>query len=222
MNISAAGLALIEDSEGWSSGPYLDVVASPPVWTAYFGETKGIGPHSPHITRAQGETRLRTRFMTDYAHALDPFVGLDGFTQNMYDALASFIWNCGPGAVSASTSVGRELRARNWKGAAARLMDWCKNGAGKVIPGLQARRRRERELFLKQASAVDWLKPDELRWCREYDALKHKGGVPHRMLVLERVMTARRKSIWHEAQTTGWNVNNRIKRYNSLKTRTLT
>lgn len=227
MQVSAAGLALIEESEGWSPGPYLDRVASPPVWTAYFGETKGIGPTSPHITRAQGERRLKSRFAADYAHALAPFVNLDGFTQHMYDALASFIWNCGSGAVSASTTVGKRLRARDWDGAATALMAWCKNGAGQVIPGLQTRRERERKLFLTSVGAADWLEEDELRWVREFDALERldttTAAQQHRKEVLVRVMTARRKSIYHEANKPGgkgWSVNNRTKRYKSLKART--
>lgn len=221
MQVSAAGLALIEDSEGWSPGPYLDTVASPHIWTAYFGETKGIGPNSPHITRAQGEDRLRRRFASDYANSLLPFVTLDGFTQHMYDALASFIWNCGTGAVGVSTTVGKRLRARDWKGAADALLAWDKAG-GRAVPGLTARRKRERELFLKAESAAEWLKSDELKWVREFDALKGKKDAKAngRRAELVLLMTSRRKSIWHAAQESGWTKLDRERRYNSLKART--
>lgn len=190
MQISAAGLLEMERSEGWSSGPYLDRVASPPVWTAYFGETRGIGPNSPRLTIAQGRKKLRSRFERDYAPALRPFVEKPWFTQNMYDALGSFIWNCGTGAVGASTRVGRLLRQGNWRAAADALLAWCKNGAGQVIPGLLARRKRERAMFLKPGKA-DYLKVDERRWVDEYDRLKRQERDLRRRRVLRRYMRRR-------------------------------
>jgi len=220
MMISAAGLREIEASEGWSSGPYLDRVASPPVWTAYFGETKGIGPSSPRITRAEGEARLRRRFAADYAPALDPFVHLHGFTVNMYDALASFIWNCGKGAVAADTRVGRALRARQWHAAADAMLEWCRNGAGQIIRGLQLRRQREVAMFLKQADPLAGYRDDERRWIREYDALKRAGRGADRREVLRRVMMKRRKTIWAAARKSGWDVAERRARYASLRART--
>lgn len=148
MKISSAGLVDIKKSEGFSSRPYLDTIAKPPVWTIGYGETKGIGPNTKPITLAEAERRLISRFEADYAHALMPFVGLSGFNQNMYDALGSFIWNCGTGAVGPNTTVGKRLRARRWRDAADALLAWNKTG-GKVIEGLVNRRKRERALFLK-------------------------------------------------------------------------
>lgn len=147
MQISKAGLVEIEISEGWSSGPYWDKIGK--VWTAYFGETNGIGPNSPRLTRAQGERKLIKRFNDDYAWALEPFTKLAGFNQNMYDALASFIWNCGTGAVATSTRVGRLLRQRMWGAVPSALRAWSKAG-GRTIPGLLARRNREGSLFLRK------------------------------------------------------------------------
>lgn len=220
MIISPAGLREIESSEGWSSGPYLDRVASPPVWTAYFGETKGISPSSPRISRADGEARLRRRFTADYAPALDPFVHLHGFTQNMYDALASFIWNCGRGAVAATTKVGRALRARQWHAAADAMLEWCKNGAGRIIHGLQLRRQREIAIFLTKVDPLAGYRADEQRWIREYDALKRTNRDASRREVLRRVMTKRRKAIWTAAKKSGWDVAERRARYASLRART--
>ena len=146
MRVTHAGLVEIESSEGFSSKPYLDKVARPPVWTQGFGETKNIGPNSPPMSRAEAEKRLTTRFGQDYAWALAPFCELEGFNQNMYDALASFIWNCGPGAVGADTTIGKRLRARDWAGAADALLAWNTCG-GRPVEGLTLRRQRERKLF---------------------------------------------------------------------------
>ena len=132
MHVTHAGLVEIESSEGFSSTPYLDRVARPPVWTQGFGETKNIGPNSRPMTRAEAEKRLTTRFGEDYAWALAPFCELEGFNQNMYDALASFIWNCGPGAVGPDTTVGKRLRARDWAGAADALL-----ADGLLVPAIR-------------------------------------------------------------------------------------
>lgn len=227
MQISAVGLASIEESEGWSSGPYLDKIASPHVWTAYFGETKNIGPNSPKITRAEGERRLAKRFAEDYAWALEPFVKLDGFTQNMYDSLSSFVWNCGTGAVGAASSVGRALRKRQWHAATVGMMLWVKNGAGRVIGGLVSRREREVKLFL--TAVLDLLAGypiDERRWIREFDGLRHVEGAQARRKALRVVMTRRRKAIWTLAQPKprgdghGLDVHKRRARYHSLHART--
>lgn len=223
MKISAVGLLEIERSEGWSSGPYLDRVASPPVWTAYFGETKGIGPNSPRLTVAQGRRKLRSRFDRDYAPALQPFVGKRGFTQNMYDALGSFIWNCGTGAVGPSSGVGRLLRQGRWRAAANAMLAWVRNGAGRVVPGLVSRRKRERAMFLK-AARVDPLAgytASEKRRIREYDRLVREGRDRARRVVLRSVMTEQRKRIWRAAQGAGgWDAAHRRARYRSLLVRT--
>jgi lysozyme len=153
MQISTTGLHEIEDSEGFSSRPYLDRIASPAVWTIGFGETDGIRSNTTPITRAEGERRLKARFIKDYAWALKPFEKLSGFNQNMYDAMASFIWNCGTGAVSTDTKVGRALRARQWSKIPSLLREWVKAG-GRVIPGLVNRRNKEISLFRKAVTAL--------------------------------------------------------------------
>jgi hypothetical protein len=64
---------------------------------------------------------------------------------------------------------------------------------------------------------------DERRWIREYDHLRRGtfgAEEADRLLVLRRVMTARRKSIWHAAQESGWAKLNRRARYRSLLART--
>lgn len=65
---------------------------------------------------------------------------------------------------------------------------------------------------------------DERRWIRELDALRRKaepsGDDLHRRGVLIRTMIARRKSIWHAAQESGWAKLNRRARYRSLLART--
>lgn len=62
---------------------------------------------------------------------------------------------------------------------------------------------------------------DEVRWITEYDGLKRAKKNKPRRNVLRSVMIERRKEIWREAKKTGWRTRNRIKRYASLRARTI-
>jgi hypothetical protein len=61
---------------------------------------------------------------------------------------------------------------------------------------------------------------DEVRWMREYDALKRAGRDRTRREVLQRVMKQRRQEIFRAASKDGWHKNSRTKRYASLRART--
>lgn len=182
VQIGHAGLVLLESSEGFSSRPYWDSIGR--AWTRGYGRTFGITGGSPSISRAQGERELIEQFNARYGPSLKPFANKPGFTQNMYDALASFVWNCGTGAVSAATTIGRHLRAGNWSAAANDLLAWCK-ASGRVIQGLLNRRKREKSLFLKKVvvAVKAYLTPWERRTCYELEAerrtAKRHGGWAH-------------------------------------------
>jgi lysozyme len=182
MQISANGLHEIELSEGFSSKPYWDSIGG--VWTIGFGETRGVTHRTAAMSRTQAESKLKVRFSHDYAPALAGFVGKPGFTQNMYDALGSFIWNCGTGAVSSSTTVGHHLRAGRWHQAADALLAWDK-AQGVVVKGLRDRRERERALFLKPGRPINgaYLTPWERATVKvladERAIAKRHGGWAH-------------------------------------------
>jgi lysozyme len=67
-------------------------------------------------------------------------------TPNQRAALTSLAFNIGSGAFAASTLV-RKLNARDIKGAADAFLSWV-NDNGVRVPGLVARRNRERAIFL--------------------------------------------------------------------------
>ncbi|MDX7988781.1 lysozyme, partial [Xenorhabdus sp. 12] len=66
--------------------------------------------------------------------------------QGQFDALCSFIFNCGSGNFSSSTLL-KKLNQGDYTGAAAELSRWNK-AAGKVMRGLDNRRASERQMFL--------------------------------------------------------------------------
>ncbi len=67
-------------------------------------------------------------------------------TQGMFDALISFSFNLGAGALKGSTLL-KKLNSDDREAAADEFLRWNK-AAGKVLAGLSARRESERELFL--------------------------------------------------------------------------
>jgi lysozyme len=67
-------------------------------------------------------------------------------TQGMFDALVSFSFNCGLGTFQRSTLRQKLLRGDK-EGASEELLKYCMAG-GKVLKGLQNRRKDEKALFL--------------------------------------------------------------------------
>jgi hypothetical protein len=64
------------------------------------------------------------------------------------------------------------------------------------------------------------LRPDERRWANEYDRLRGERRDRDRRRVLRRAMRERRKAIWAAAHESGWEHNDRRRRYRSLLART--
>jgi GH24 family phage-related lysozyme (muramidase) len=216
VKLSDKGAALIEEFEGFRAHAYRDAVGVP---TIGFGSTKGVRMGDGPVTRAQARARLKREVDEVYGAAVNR-LGVP-LNQHQFDALCSFTYNLGPGAIASSTGIGRALRTRDWRRAADELLKWDKAG-GRTLLGLTRRRRAERALFLRAVgpTLADWLTPVELRWIREYDDLKRRGADVSRRKVLRRVMTEQRRRIWRAAQDTGWERAHRRRRYASLLART--
>lgn len=229
MNTSRAGIALIKEFEGFPFGgrPYQDSVG---VWTIGYGHTAGVGPHSRRLTEREAAQLLDQDLQHTYERAVEALPMADELNRNQADALVAFVYNVGPGAISAETGIGRALRARQWQRAADEMLRWDEAG-GRVLAGLTRRRRAERALFLRPvtASQLEGLTPSERRWCREYDRLvaaKRAGrdspAARERRRALRATMVRQRKAIWHAAETLGggWAHLSRGARYRALRART--
>jgi lysozyme len=212
MHISAEGLRLIEEFEGFSSRPYWDPYGR--VWTRGYGETEGIHQASPSITQNTAQARLKQLVEARYEWAINQ-LGVK-LTQNQFDALCSFVWNLGTGIFTGH--LRDALQHREW-GTAAQIMLVYDHAGGQVLAGLQRRRQQEARLFLTSEPA--YLPPDEARWEHEYDQLRgHKGPWARtRRRALKRVMQARVVELIHLADNTGWEILNRKDRYRKLLAR---
>lgn len=159
LRISATGLALIEEFEGFYARPYADPAGHA---TVGYGHLLHLGPvtaadqratwvadqNTPgQLTNAEARQLLRQQLATQYEPTVTalrlPLV------QHQHDALVSFVYNVGTGALGSDTGIGSALRAQRWNLAADELLRWDKAGDPPVsLPGLTRRRRAERTLFL--------------------------------------------------------------------------
>jgi lysozyme len=229
VNTSRGGIALIKEFEGFPFGgrPYQDSVG---VWTIGYGHTEGVGPRSRRLTEREAAKLLEQDLDRTYARDVAALPMAGDLNQHQFDALVSFVYNVGPGAIAPDTGIGRALRAKDWERAADELLRWDKAG-GRVLAGLTRRRTAERALFLRPAhqDPLAELTPTERWWCKEYDsllALKRAGrdspALRQRRVMLRAAMERQRKQIWRaaEAVTGGWEQVHRRTRYRALRART--
>lgn len=143
--------SLTEPSEGKRLVAYRDCVG---VWTIGYGHTSRAGAPKVtpgmKITQAQADeilTRDLGMFERGVAAAVAGAKG--GVAQREFDALVDLAFNIGLRAFK-SSSLLRAYRAGDKATAARKFLDWNKAG-GRVVPGLVARRKRERAWFLTGA-----------------------------------------------------------------------
>ena len=142
--LSPRGAHFISRYEGWRDKPYNDSANHA---TIGYGHLIHMGPVTPHdltewgtITVADGIKLLQSDASVAEA-AIDHYI-TRALAQCERDALASFAFNCGGGALSGH--VGQAVNAHQDPTAA--LAAWNKDAAG-VEPGLVKRRASEALLF---------------------------------------------------------------------------
>ncbi len=140
MRISQRGVDLVKGFEGLRLKAY---------YCAAGVRTIGYGSTGPHVTEglviseAEAEALLRkdlARFEAAVNRLAAPC------TQGQFDALTSFAFNCGVGALEKSTLLKRH-KGGAFEAAGAEFVKWNKGG-GRVLPGLTRRRAQERALYL--------------------------------------------------------------------------
>lgn len=154
MKISENGLRLIKSFEGYHTrtddGGCRAYLCPAGVWTCGWGCTEGVTANT-RWTEAEATERLATE-IAKFEYAVDHAVTVP-LNQNQFDALVSFAYNCGVGALQKSTLLKR-LNAGNFEAAAAQFPRWNRGG-GRVLKGLVNRRAREQALFMKPVAEPD-------------------------------------------------------------------
>lgn len=145
--MSNAGLALVKRFEGLETVAYPDpgnrVTGEP--WTIGYGHTRGVR-RGDTCTEEQATAWLREDLQAAEG-AVKDLVDVV-LMQGQFDALVSFVFNCGAAAFGNSTLL-RLLNGGDRAGAAEQFRRWNR-GADGVLPGLVTRRAAERDLFLSQ------------------------------------------------------------------------
>jgi lysozyme len=141
--ISDAGLTFIEQSEGCKLEAYQDSVG---VWTIGVGHTKGVTA-GQRITQDEADALLEADLEACYPciaeHVTVPL------TQGQFDALCSFVFNLGCGALKGSTLLNL-LNKGDYDGAAQQFGRWV-NAGGQKLAGLVTRRAGEAAMFSEVA-----------------------------------------------------------------------
>lgn len=140
MRISQKGVDLVKSFEGLRLKAYL---CPANVLTIGYGST---GPHVKEgmvITERDAEDLLRSdlRRFEDGVSRLAPKC-----TQGQFDAMTSFAFNLGVGALKQSTLL-KKHNAGDHAGAAEEFKRWVKAG-GVTLKGLVRRRAAEKQLYL--------------------------------------------------------------------------
>jgi lysozyme len=141
MELSAEGMELIKQSEGFRSRVYLDVEGYP---TIGYGH-RLIHPEtfSDGITEAQG-TAILYNDIRESAQAIARLVKTQ-LTQGQFDALIDFVFNLGQVRLAESTLL-LELNSGHIAEAGEQLLRWDHAGT-KENAGLKARREAELRLW---------------------------------------------------------------------------
>lgn len=141
MNIGNKGLDLIKSFEGCRLSAYKCPAG---VWTIGYGHTQGVY-EGMTISQAQADKFL-FEDVKYYADAVDRYNSRFNFTQEEFDALTSFTYNCGVGSLQAVMSC------CNTKQEIAEECKLYNKGGGVVLAGLVRRRNEEYKLFMSGSS----------------------------------------------------------------------
>lgn len=147
MKASKRGLDLIKRFEGLKLKPYL---CSAQVPTIGFGSTfypngQKVKLTDPIITESYAESLLIST-VKSFETKLNPLLVGVKPTQNQYDALMSFVFNLGVGALAKSTLLKKIKINPNDPSIKVEFMKWV-NSNGKQLQGLVNRRKAESDLY---------------------------------------------------------------------------
>lgn len=141
-HVTAQGIRLIRSFEGFSAKPYLCPAG---YFTIGYGHVLRPGEQrGASVTPEQAAELLAEDILA--AEAAVALLVATPLTDGQFDALVSFAFNLGAGALQRST-LRRKLNRREYASAAAEFPRWAW-AAGRKLPGLLRRREAERERFL--------------------------------------------------------------------------
>lgn len=140
MKTSQRGINLIKQFEGLRLTAYMCPAG---LYTIGYGHTSGV-KRGMKITEEEASAYL-TADLRNSEKAVERYDNVYHWSQNEFDALVSFTFNCGATNLRSLLRNGRRNRLQ----IAATLPLYRKAG-GKVLKGLERRRAAEKALFLER------------------------------------------------------------------------
>lgn len=148
MNLSAAGLALIKQAEGFRGKVYRDINGLPTIGYGHKVHAPESFPNG--VTEAEA-TAMLVKDVSEAERAVRRLVRTE-LTQGQFDALVDFCFNLGQGRLAASKLLA-DLNAGRYDRAAEQLLLWDHAGS-KEVAALRARREAEFRLWHGPAGAA--------------------------------------------------------------------
>ena len=138
---------LIKSFEGFYSKPYLCPAGIPTIGygSIRYEDGRRVTLQDPSITKERAEELLMYEVNKECIPAILRLCPTLIGHQNKFCAVISFTYNLGSGRLKAST-LRRKINAEEWDAAADEFLKWNKGG-GKVLRGLDLRRKAEAALF---------------------------------------------------------------------------
>ena len=146
MKISQKGLDLLKQFEGVKLKPYLCPagIATISIGCTYYEDGTKVRMTDPEISQARA-TEIFLNVLKHYESSVDSFTR-DDITQEQFDALVSFAYNVGTGALKNSTLLKKVNADPNDKFIESQFLIWNKV-KGVPIKGLTLRRQAESNLY---------------------------------------------------------------------------
>lgn len=141
MQTGKRGLKLIKSFEGLELKAYKDVVG---VWTIGYGSTHYV-KEGQELANEEAAEELLAKDLTQYENVVNRAVRVQ-INQNQFDALVSFTYNLGGGALRKSTLLKKINREADYLQIKKEFLRWNRAG-GRVLNGLVRRRKAEAKLF---------------------------------------------------------------------------
>ena len=138
MKVSEDCINLVSKFEGFSGKAYKCPAG---VWTIGYGHTEGVKPNDT-ITQEKAKELLNEELNSFSERVASMLITA---TQSQFDALVSFAYNLGTGALRGSTLL-KLHNAGKYTEAKAEFGKWTR-AAGVVLNGLVKRRAAEAELY---------------------------------------------------------------------------
>lgn len=145
MNIGNKGLELIKSFEGCRLTAYKPVQTEQ-YYTIGWGHYGSDVYAGMSITQDQADNMLRED-VKYYADAVDRYNSRFNFTQEEFDALTSFTYNCGVGSLQAVMSC-----CNTKQEIAEECKLYNKSSDGQILAGLVRRREEEYKLFMSESN----------------------------------------------------------------------